>query len=86
MDSKEYLKDWLIGLLSGLVQYPSDVNVEVKTDEMGVLFTLFCNQSDKGRVIGRGGKTADAIRTILRVAGISRNVRASLKIPDEKVA
>jgi len=47
---------------------------------MGVLMTLSVNPSDMGKVIGRQGNTAKAIRTILRVVGMKNNARVNLKI------
>lgn len=80
MDVKEYIGEWLKALITGLVQFPDEVRVTVTSDEMGVLFTVFSNPSDHGKIIGREGKTANAVRQVLRVCGMSRNVRAALKI------
>jgi uncharacterized protein len=63
-----------------LVDYPDDVKVERKIDEMGVLITLDVNPKDMGMVIGREGATAKALRTILRVIGAKNNARVNLKI------
>lgn len=63
-----------------LVDFPEDVKVERKIDEMGVLITLDVNPKDMGMVIGREGATAKALRTILRVIGARNNARVNLKI------
>ena len=47
---------------------------------MGVLLTLEVNAADMGKVIGRSGNTAKAIRTLLRVVGMKNNSRVNLKI------
>jgi hypothetical protein len=47
---------------------------------MGVLLTLDLNPEDMGKVIGRSGNTAKAIRTLLRVVGMKHNARVNLKI------
>jgi hypothetical protein len=47
---------------------------------MGVLLTLSVNPADMGKVIGRMGNTAKAIRTLLRVVGMKNNARVNLKI------
>jgi ribosomal protein S3 len=47
---------------------------------MGVLMTLEVNAADMGKVIGRSGNTAKAIRTLLRVVGMKNNSRVNLKI------
>ena len=82
MDPKEEIKDWLQRVVCGLSAYPDDVRLEVKTDEMGVLYTLGINKADMGRVIGKKGATANAVRLLLTCAGMARNIRASLKILD----
>jgi len=47
---------------------------------MGVLLRLDVDAADMGTIIGRGGATAKAIRTLLRVVGIKNNARVNLKI------
>ena len=49
---------------------------------MGVLLTLDVNAADMGKVIGRMGNTAKAIRTLLRVVGMKNNSRVNLKISE----
>ena len=67
-------------LVKSLVDNPNDVKVARKVDEMGVLMTLDVNASDMGKIIGRQGNTAKAIRTLLRVVGMKHNARVNLKI------
>jgi len=47
---------------------------------MGVLLTLDVHPDDMGKIIGRSGNTAKAIRTLLRVVGMKNNARVNLKI------
>ncbi len=63
-----------------LVDNPADVKLDRKVDEMGVLLTLEVNAIDMGKIIGRQGNTAKAIRTLLRVVGMKNNARVNLKI------
>jgi uncharacterized protein len=63
-----------------LVDHPGDVKVGRTVDEMGVLLTLDINAEDMGKIIGRQGNTAKAIRTLLRVVGMKNNARVNLKI------
>ncbi len=67
-------------LIKALVDNPSDVKINRTVDEMGVLMTLSVNPADMGKVIGRSGNTAKAIRTLLRVVGMKNNARVNLKI------
>lgn len=73
-------KEFLEYVVKSLVDNPSDVKVNRTVDEMGVLLTLDINPADMGKVIGRQGNTAKAIRTILRVVGMKNSARVNLKI------
>ena len=63
-----------------MVDHPNDVKIDRRVDEMGVLITLDVNPEDMGKIIGRKGNTAKAIRTLLRVVGMKNNARVNLKI------
>lgn len=63
-----------------LVDHPEHVKVEGRTDEMGVLLSLRVHPSDMGKVIGKEGHTAKALRVMLRVVGMKENARVNLKI------
>lgn len=67
-------------IVKSLVDNQDKVKVERKVDEMGVLITLDVDPADMGKVIGRDGATAKAIRTLLRVVGMKNNARVNLKI------
>ncbi len=67
-------------VVKALVDNPNDVKITRTVDEMGVLMTLEVNGADMGKVIGRSGNTAKAIRTLLRVVGMKNNSRVNLKI------
>ena len=67
-------------VVKSLVDNPNDVKINRVVDEMGVLLTLDVNPGDMGKVIGREGNTAKAIRTLLRVVGMKHNARVNLKI------
>ena len=69
-------------VVKALVDHPNDVKLERKVDEMGVLLTLSVNGEDMGKIIGRQGNTAKAMRTLLRVIGMKNNSRVNLKIEE----
>jgi hypothetical protein len=73
-------KEFLEVVVKALVENPADVVIDRTVDEMGVLLTLSVNQNDMGKIIGRSGNTAKAIRTLLRVVGMKHNARVNLKI------
>ncbi len=67
-------------VVKALVENPDKVKVERRVDEMGVLITLDVAGEDMGKIIGRDGATAKALRTLLRVVGMKNNARVNLKI------
>jgi len=69
-------------VVKALVDNPDAVKVERKVDEMGVLITLAVDPADMGKIIGKEGRTAKAIRTLLRVLGAKNNSRVNLKIDE----
>jgi len=73
-------KAFLEYIVKALVDNPNDVKIDRTVDEMGVLITMTVNSADMGKIIGRQGNTAKAIRTLLRVIGMKNNARVNLKI------
>ena len=67
-------------VIKSLVDNPNEVKIVRTVDEMGVLLTLTVHPADMGKIIGRSGNTAKAIRTLLRVVGMKNNARVNLKI------
>ena len=67
-------------VVKAIVDNPADVKTERTIDERGVLIKLYVNPEDMGKIIGKDGKTAKAIRTLLRVFGAKNNARLNLKI------
>lgn len=63
-----------------LVEKPEKVVTKRSVDEMGVLIELTVDKEDMGAIIGKEGKTAKAIRTLLRVLGAKNDARVNLKI------
>lgn len=73
-------KEFLEYVVKALVDNPADVKIDRTVDEMGVLISLTVNPADMGKIIGRMGNTAKAIRTLLRIIGMKNNARVNLKI------
>ena len=63
-----------------LVDHPESIKIARTIDERGVLLSLDVHPEDMGKIIGKMGNTAKAIRTILRVVGIKNGARVNLKI------
>ena len=67
-------------IVKTLVNNPDKVAVERTIDEKGVLLSLTVDPQDVGRVIGKRGVTAQAIRVLLRALGTKQDARYNLKI------
>jgi predicted RNA-binding protein YlqC (UPF0109 family) len=68
------MKELLEYVVRELVDEPDAVQVEETSDERGVSFTLRVAPDDMGKVIGRAGRTARAIRTVMKAAGMRAGV------------
>jgi predicted RNA-binding protein YlqC (UPF0109 family) len=73
-------QQFLETVVKALVDNPDAVRINRTVDEMGVLLTLDVHADDMGKIIGRSGNTAKAIRTLLRVVGMKHDARVNLKI------
>jgi len=84
MTAKQEITDqeFVESIVKALVDNPDDVVTARTLDERGVLIQLTVNRADMGKVIGRDGRTAKAIRLLLRVFGARKDARINLKIVD----
>jgi predicted RNA-binding protein YlqC (UPF0109 family) len=71
------LVDALEHLVRGIVDNPDDVQVELVTNRRGRTLEIRVNPEDLGKVIGRGGRTATALRTVINGVG-GRGVRVDV--------
>ena len=76
------MKDLLLRIARGLVDDKAAVRVEEWTEEGMVHFDLKVAESDRGRVIGRQGRTADAIRGVIEAVGRRRGIDCDVEIVD----
>ncbi len=71
----------LIELVSKkLVEHPDDVQVRVIEGEYGETYELRVNQEDMGRIIGRNGRVAKALRTLVGSSAAKKDIQVSLEI------
>lgn len=70
-------------LARALVDKPEEVSVEVVQDGDGTILRLHVAQSDVGKVIGKQGRTARSLRTVLSAASMKLKRRFSLDIVEE---
>ncbi len=73
-------QEFLEYIVGEIVDNPDDVKINRTVDERGVLLELTVNPEDMGKIIGKAGATAKAIRTLLRVMGAKHDARYNLKI------
>lgn len=73
-------QEFLEYVVKALADHPESVETTRTIDQMGVLLTLTVHPEDMGKIIGKSGKTAEAIRILLRVVGMKGNARVNLKI------
>lgn len=67
-------------IAKSLVDDPTEVRVTEQTARGSIRLELTVAEEDMGRVIGRGGRVANSMRTLLRVAAARKGVRATLDI------
>ena len=82
-DSVEKMSDLIADLARALVDKPEEVSVEAIHDGDGTLLRLRVAASDVGKVIGKQGRTARSIRTVLSAASMKLKRRFSLDIVEE---
>lgn len=76
------MKELLIAIAQGLVSKPDAVVVEEgePSEDGTIVYTLTVDADDKGRVIGKQGRIAKAIRTVMRSAATKQNKKVSVEI------
>ena len=80
MDEKT-IDSWFATLVGGLVSKPDEIEIKKTDDEQGILYTVTVAKDDVGKVIGKGGSNASALRALIRaVAFLHLDKRASVKI------
>jgi uncharacterized protein len=82
-DKSPDLRELVIYLARALVEHPDDVAVEEIDEPDATVFELKVAETDLGRVIGRQGRTAKALRTVLSAASAKMKRRAILEIIED---
>ncbi|SDR70784.1 RNA-binding protein [Agrococcus carbonis] len=72
------LRDALEHLVTGIVDRPDDVRVDSRDTQRGEVLEVRVHPEDLGRVIGRGGRTAGALRTVIGALPGGRRVRVDV--------
>ena len=77
------MRELLEYLAKGLVAHPDEVRVEEVEDGDATVLELSVADEDYGSVIGRGGRTASALRTVVKSAGVKQKRRVFLDIVED---
>jgi uncharacterized protein len=80
MDDKQAVKELVEDIAKALVDVPAEVVVNEVDGEQITVFELRVAQGDLGKIIGKQGRTARSIRTLLGAVGMKLNRRFSLEI------
>lgn len=78
------LTEALAHLVEGIVEHPDDVDVRSRELRRGTLLEVRVHPEDLGRVIGRGGRTATALRTVVGSLAGSSSIRVDFVDVDER--
>ena len=78
------MQAFLEQVVKGLVDHPDEVNITEVEQERTTVYELRLDPSDVGRVIGRSGRTVNAIRTLLQAGSAKAGKFTRLDIIDEK--
>jgi predicted RNA-binding protein YlqC (UPF0109 family) len=77
------MREFLEDLVRALVTDPDAVEVEqFEEDDGTIVLELSVGEDDYGKIIGRGGRTANALRTVMKAAAVQENRRVLIDIVD----
>lgn len=82
MESTPTMEDLIAAIAKSLVDFPDQVQVRVQAGDQAYVFELIVAKEDVGKVIGKNGRIAKSIRTILNAVSGRLNKRAILEIID----
>lgn len=74
------MKDLITVIAKALVDHPEDVRVNVVEGEHAVVYELSVHPSDVGKVIGKQGRIAKALRTVVTSAAVKEQKRVNVEI------
>ncbi|GGG12586.1 KH domain-containing protein [Paenibacillus abyssi] len=74
------MEELILVMARALVDNPDDVRVEVKEDDRGIVYALSVHPEDVGKVIGKQGRIAKALRTVVASAAVKSQRRVIVDI------
>lgn len=82
MNPIEQIRLTMLNLISALVDHPKELQLNVMLGEQTTVFAVKCDIKDRGKIIGKQGAMAHALRHILTSLAARNKVRAILEIVD----
>lgn len=76
------MKELVETLVRALVQEPEKVSVTEQREGEDIIYEIDCDPSDRGRVIGKKGRTIDALRTLVAATGERKGLVVDLEVMD----
>ncbi|MDA1475564.1 KH domain-containing protein [Bacillus changyiensis] len=77
-----HLEELIVSLVKPLVDHPDDIRVTKEEQHQQIIIRLSVNQEDTGKIIGKKGRTARAIRSVVFAAGAQSSKKVQLEIAD----
>ena len=74
------VSEYLASVVKPILARPDYFSITHTTDEMGILLSINVHKDDMGLILGRKGETAKAIRHLVRIVGMSKKQRVSVRI------
>ena len=74
------MKELINYIVCGLVEYPEKVEIKDVFENNETVYYVSVDESDLGKVIGKGGRIADSIRAIVKAAAVKQKVNVFVKI------
>jgi hypothetical protein len=85
MEVKMAIQDAVKTIVESLVTHPDEVLVTCdKIDDGRIRINIIVNPEDRGRVIGKQGKTINALRTVIKAAAVKTNQKVNIKVVEEE--
>lgn len=73
------MEETLKTIITNLVEFPEQVSINKKEDDKSLIFEVKVAETDMGKVIGREGKMAGAIRTVMKALGAKESKRITIE-------
>lgn len=84
MDIASHGESFLRFVMEQMLETPDQYTLERVEDDMGVLYKIYVDKAEMGKVIGKAGKHVESLKTLLKVIGSKTGTRLSLKVMERE--